>query len=201
MENLAKLGIVATCNAGGAGKWKGEHAAHLKGADVVIIPDNDPAGQEHAKTVATSLTGVAKRVRILELPNLHPRPMCRTGSRPAARLMNCGGSSVRPRSGRQQLVRQTAGRRLSQQTSPGTRKWAEPVNDAAFADAIAETYRLHVVLPEHGDTTATLWTIYAHAFDAFPVSPILAVESPEKRCGKTTLLELLELLTPRGYMT
>jgi putative DNA primase/helicase len=79
--------------------------------------------------------------------------------------------------------------------------WPHPVDGLTLANKLAETYSNHVVLPEHGATAVTLWTIYTHAFDAFSVSPILAVESPEKRCGKTTLLELLELLVQRGYMT
>jgi len=36
--------VPATCNAGGAGKWKPEHSEFLRGADVVIIPDNDDPG-------------------------------------------------------------------------------------------------------------------------------------------------------------
>jgi DNA primase len=63
VDNLAKLGVVATCNAGGAGKWHAEHAAHLKGADVIIVPDNDGPGRRHAESVAASLTGVAACVR------------------------------------------------------------------------------------------------------------------------------------------
>src|SRR5262249_32315740 len=55
----AKLGITATCNSGGAKKWRAQHAAFLKGADVVIVPDNDPPGQEHAELVAKSLVGIA----------------------------------------------------------------------------------------------------------------------------------------------
>ncbi|HOV04221.1 MAG TPA: hypothetical protein PLG99_07405, partial [Kaistiaceae bacterium] len=47
VDRLASLGAPATCNAGGAGKWKDEHSAFLKGADVIIIPDNDKAGDEH----------------------------------------------------------------------------------------------------------------------------------------------------------
>ena len=70
---LLKLGIAATCNAGGAGKWKPAHAAHLEGGDVIIIPDNDGAGQKHAESVAASLVGIAKRIRILNLPNLPPK--------------------------------------------------------------------------------------------------------------------------------
>ena len=69
-DNLAKLGAVATCNAGGAGKWKSEHAAFLKSADVIIVPDNDDAGRQHADKVAKSLEGVAVRIRVLTLPDL-----------------------------------------------------------------------------------------------------------------------------------
>jgi hypothetical protein len=68
--NAAKIGLVATCNAGGAGKWKPGHARFLKGADVVIIPDNDDPGRAHADAVADTLDGIAARVRILTLPGL-----------------------------------------------------------------------------------------------------------------------------------
>jgi hypothetical protein len=67
---LAKLGIVATCNAGGAGKWKEAHAACLRGGDVIVVPDNDEPGRKHAEAVGRSLQGVATRVRVLELPGL-----------------------------------------------------------------------------------------------------------------------------------
>jgi putative DNA primase/helicase len=65
VDNLAKAGVTATCNAGGAGKWKAEHAAFLKGADVGIIPDNDEAGRQHADIVRRSLVGVAARACIV----------------------------------------------------------------------------------------------------------------------------------------
>ena len=77
VETLARLGQVATCNPGGAGKWRDGYTALLKGADVVILPDNDPenkddpekgrTGQKHAWTVACALQGVAKRVRVVDL--------------------------------------------------------------------------------------------------------------------------------------
>lgn len=66
-DRLASLGAHATCNAGGAGKWKDEHSEFLRNADVVIIPDNDKAGEEHAEKVARSLKGIATRIRILRL--------------------------------------------------------------------------------------------------------------------------------------
>lgn len=73
VENLAAAGVLATCNAGGAGKWRPELSEHLAGRDVVILPDRDDAGQKHAALVASSLVGVAKRVRVLELPGLGPK--------------------------------------------------------------------------------------------------------------------------------
>jgi hypothetical protein len=68
VDNLAKLGIPATCNAGGAEKWKPALNAHFAGADVVIIPDKDEPGRKHLQMVGENLLGIAKRVRVLQLP-------------------------------------------------------------------------------------------------------------------------------------
>jgi hypothetical protein len=67
---LARHGIPATCNAGGVHKWHPGFAEHLAGADVIIIPDNDKDGHEHAQEVARSLVGKAARLRVIELPGL-----------------------------------------------------------------------------------------------------------------------------------
>ena len=81
-DNLAVLGYTATTQPGGAGKWKDGHTKRLAGADVVVIPDNDTednkfVGQEHARHVAGSLVGIAKRVRLIDLakecPELPPK--------------------------------------------------------------------------------------------------------------------------------
>ena len=62
--------VAATCNAGGAKKWKPEHSAFLKGADVFLLPDNDDPGWAHIHQIGSSLAGIAKSVRVLVLPNL-----------------------------------------------------------------------------------------------------------------------------------
>jgi hypothetical protein len=72
-DRLAGLGLVATTNPGGVGKWPADFAKHFAGRDVIIIPDNDKAGRDHARDVAASLTPVARSVRILELPALLPK--------------------------------------------------------------------------------------------------------------------------------
>lgn len=67
-DNLRGLGLVATTNPGGAGKWKPEYSAILTGANVVVLPDKDEVGRKHGQQVADSLHGKAATVKILELP-------------------------------------------------------------------------------------------------------------------------------------
>jgi hypothetical protein len=69
-DRLRNLGLVATTNPMGAGKWRGSYSETLRGADVVIIRDNDAAGKEHAEQVARSLCGTAATVKVLELTGL-----------------------------------------------------------------------------------------------------------------------------------
>jgi len=69
-DNLATIGLLATCNAGGAEKWTAAHSEHLRGRNVLIIADNDKPGRDHAQQVAQSLHGIATSVRIIELPGL-----------------------------------------------------------------------------------------------------------------------------------
>lgn len=70
---LAKIGVVATCNPGGAGKWQDSYTVALAGRDVIILPDNDEAGEKHLDLVGNALAGVAKSVRVLRLPDLPPK--------------------------------------------------------------------------------------------------------------------------------
>jgi 5S rRNA maturation endonuclease (ribonuclease M5) len=70
VNNLFSLGLAATCNSGGAGKWRDSFSDSLKGANVVIIPDCDEPGRKHAEQVAKSLSGKAAAVKIIKLPDM-----------------------------------------------------------------------------------------------------------------------------------
>lgn len=71
VESLRKLGYVATCNVGGAGKWLEAYADTLKGRNVVVIPDNDVAGKNHAVQVIASLSGRAVSAKLVPMPVPH----------------------------------------------------------------------------------------------------------------------------------
>jgi 5S rRNA maturation endonuclease (ribonuclease M5) len=66
---LEGLGLCATCNSGGAGKWADSYTEALAGADVVIVPDRDEPGRKHAAVVSQALTGRAASVRVVDLPD------------------------------------------------------------------------------------------------------------------------------------
>jgi RecA-family ATPase len=80
VHTLETLGFVATCNAGGAGKWRPEFSEMLAGADIVSMPDNDDPGKQHVFGVPGRIVGVAPdchragcKVRVLNLPGLGPK--------------------------------------------------------------------------------------------------------------------------------
>ncbi len=52
-----RQGVCATCNSGGAGKWKPEYGAALAGAQVIIVADNDEPGRKHAADILASCPG------------------------------------------------------------------------------------------------------------------------------------------------
>lgn len=71
---LWRLDVPATTVSGGAKKWRPEHADALIGAEIIVIPDNDKPGREHAEAVAKSLRGKAKSVKLLDLAAHWPAP-------------------------------------------------------------------------------------------------------------------------------
>jgi putative DNA primase/helicase len=76
VDTLRALGFAATCNHGGAGKWRDEHTAALVAAaisEVIVIPDNDAPGEQHAARVVGSCRGAGLRATILRLPDLPPK--------------------------------------------------------------------------------------------------------------------------------
>jgi hypothetical protein len=70
VHTLEELGFTATTNPMGAGTWREAWTESLEGANVVIIPDNDDEGWEHAHEVAEHLLSAAESVRVVDLPDV-----------------------------------------------------------------------------------------------------------------------------------
>jgi len=282
-DRLTKEGWIATCCPGGAGKWKNEYNYCLKGRDVVILPDNDQPGRDHAKQVAGSLYGTANRIKIVTLQGLDEKgdvsdwlkthskdelfkvmketPIYEPPTVEAEQSTEPKDTPNRPKtfeqfsaeSGLDKITEQSTPEQVAEAVSKfsaissnqsqvwiasaksGVLKklkdvkiqgaseivkaafktqnsvediqgqaldfsdpepWPDDVDGAALLNQIVEACNRFLVLPECGAEAIALWTIHAWAIDAAQISPVLILESPEKRCGKTTTLNLVGAVAP-----
>ena len=81
--------------------------------------------------------------------------------------------------------------------------WHEPVDASQLMDEIKKSITLFVHLKDEEAIAIAFWILHCY-FIRLPkqpqlleCSPILNITSPEKRCGKSTLRELIEELVPR----
>src|SRR5262249_52855052 len=80
----------------------------------------------------------------------------------------------------------------AQLTAAPPEPWTDAVDGAQLLHDLSLLYRRYVVLPDGAADMLALWTLHTYAIDAFVITPRLAVVSPQKRCGKTTVMELLD---------
>jgi hypothetical protein len=73
----------------------------------------------------------------------------------------------------------------------------EPVDGNTLLTELASLLRLFVVLPPWAAETLALWTLHTYAFELRDISTYIGIESPTRRCGKTTLLTILAQLVNR----
>ena len=85
-------------------------------------------------------------------------------------------------------------------TLPEIEPWPESVDGQALIEEVVSLMRRYLSLPKHAADAIALWVVWSWLIDSFDVAPRLALLSPEKRCGKTTLLELLAALTNRALL-
>jgi hypothetical protein len=66
VETLRRHGIVASTTPGGSGGWRAAYADFFKGAEVIVLPDNDAPGKKYAKSICADL----KNAKVIDLPGL-----------------------------------------------------------------------------------------------------------------------------------
>lgn len=73
-----------------------------------------------------------------------------------------------------------------------------PVELIQEIEAVINNY---VVLPTGAIHAVSLWCLGTYAFDDFHIYPKLLFHSPEKRCGKSTALDVVEALSNRALFS
>jgi hypothetical protein len=79
--------------------------------------------------------------------------------------------------------------------------WPEPVEGNILLDQLSRVFTRFVVLPKWGAETLALWTLHTYAFQLRDVTAYLGIESPLKRCGKSTLLTVLSKFVNRPVVS
>jgi hypothetical protein len=75
--------------------------------------------------------------------------------------------------------------------------WPEPVDGVELLNALAAFLTRYVVLVKFAAETLALWVLHTYAFRLRDVTTYIGLESPQKRCGKTTLLTALSEVVNR----
>jgi hypothetical protein len=79
--------------------------------------------------------------------------------------------------------------------------WPDPVDGKRLLDDLKAAFGSFVVLPKWAPEALALWTVHTYAFHLRDVTAYLGIESPQKRCGKSTLLEVLSNLVNRPVVS
>jgi hypothetical protein len=80
---------------------------------------------------------------------------------------------------------------------PEPEPWPEPVDGVKLLNGIAAAIRRHVVLADHVRDASASWVTHSYLLDHAMITPRLAIKSPVKGCGKTTLLDVIGQLVYR----
>jgi hypothetical protein len=80
---------------------------------------------------------------------------------------------------------------------------AQPARDgAALLDALLAALVRYVILPDrHAADAVALWIAATHAQPAWAHAPRLVIRAPEKRCGKSRLLDIVEATCHVPFIT
>ena len=80
---------------------------------------------------------------------------------------------------------------------PTVEPWPEEVDAGALLDEVYSTIRTFIICEKETAVTATLWCAFTWLIDSVEIAPIAVITAPEKRCGKSQLLNLLGKLSYR----
>ena len=72
------------------------------------------------------------------------------------------------------------------------------MDGSALLRNLADLLKRSVILPQWAAEAIALWILHTYAFHLRDITAYIGIESPEKRCGKTTLLTLLNELAHRA---
>lgn len=172
------------------------------GRDTILVFDSNVASNAQVQAarwaLAAELASRGAKVRVAELP-LEPGingPDDLLGRRGPAVFFGLidQAKAAKTKTPKTKPDKPKAGRALVLEDPPA---WPAPVDGATLLDAIAQLFTRYLALPDQADVALALWVVHTYASAVWFTSPLLAITSPSKRCGKTLTLIVVGALVPR----
>ena len=96
------------------------------------------------------------------------------------------------------LVKNTIDAQASRdEIKEGVEPWGASVDGLELVKAIKQLIDRHCVLPDGASDCIALWLMASYCIDSFRLFPKLLLTSPQPRCGKSTLLEVIAAVVQR----
>src|SRR5262249_46957496 len=76
--------------------------------------------------------------------------------------------------------------------------WPESIEGDRIAETLVAAIKTYAVISDEQADTIALWILQTWLIGKFTIAPRLAITSPTKGCGKTTILRLLDKLSRRA---
>jgi putative DNA primase/helicase len=169
-------GYFVTTWSGGAGAVEKTNWEPLHGRTVLVWPDADEPG----RSAASKIKRILPQAGILEISN-------KPDGWDIADAKEEGNDIL-------QFIRDCARvqEKSREQVAQETRQ---------VLDEIIKILEKYIVLPEYAAEIMAVYILQTYLMDLAMYAPMLIITSPEKRCGKTTLLNILEELVfnPRQF--
>jgi hypothetical protein len=196
-DSLTKAGMIATCNPGGAGKWRNEYSETLRGKDIVIFGDDDEPGRAHVRQIKESLAGRAHSIKSVALPfPFHDVSDFIASLEPDA-VLDALQEQIKRWTPIPPLVRDW--QENSAQEFQDFIKTAPPPDLGSLLQRTADALNQFITFSEDYAVVCAVWVAHTHCIQYFPYTPYVSITSPTKRCGKSNLLTALKYLCARGW--
>ena len=99
------------------------------------------------------------------------------------------------------LTNDTVGNSLFERMGNIVQPYQGDVNKSEVVQELENLFKKYLYLPQYAEKILALWVLHTYKPEAFEYTPRLFIYSPEPRCGKSTLLDLLELLCNKAIKT
>jgi len=190
---------------GGANSTQKVDVSMIHNRKVYLLPDNDDAGRKAMNNIAQKLRN-NNMVSIVNYPQneflsawdiADELPQGWTHSKLKECIMKSKNIEEQQKITNETKTITTQQEEITKDIIP----YPEGVNGLELINSLIKIIKKYIVMtPEEAVATA-YWILQTYNVNMFTYAPRLLIISPEKRCGKSTLLRLLELLCYRAYPT